>query len=423
MKRVNTVLLAAILLCSLLSPFSFAEEIGTDADADAYAELQAENDVHDWGEWSAARSSENTNPAVEISYCKICGAKGTRYRQSGMEFQPETPSFSDVKAGDYFYDPVIWAVKNEITNGTSESIFSPGKACTRAEAVTLMWRANGCEKPAGAANPFRDVADDAYYHDAVLWACSKNITKGVSGTEFDPNARCTRGQIVTFLWRLMGEEEANTTWELSDVDISEFYYMPVKWALRNNIAKGTEDIKFSPKALCTRAQIVTFLYRNHFNEDVNKVCQQEFIDLVASEVEKYAGSYGIKTHSAVIAQCILETGWGKSQLCIRYHNYFGIKCGSSWRGGRATIVKYKPNAEGVLVRRAADFRAYDSIDDGFKGYFSFLQNSRYRNLRGITNPYNYLKTILADGYTESSDYADRCYVYVTNYNLTKYDPR
>ena len=437
MKRISTILLSAVLLSGMMIPTASAADVcpenqtapdtvfqsGFDTVFDFNednAQLLEDTAAHDWMDWTVSK-----NPAKEMRTCRLCGATDTRYRQAGTEFQPAPPSpaFTDVNAKDYFYDPVVWAVRNEITQGTSETTFSPNKACTRAEAVTLMWRAFGDGSSTGAANPFRDVPDDAYYHDAILWACSKNITKGTSDSTFDPNARCTRGQIVTFLWRLMGDEEANTTWELMDVEESEFYYMPVKWVLRNNIAKGTTDLTFSPKSFCTRAEMTTFLYRTMFMSDVNKICQQEFIDMVAAEVAKFAPSYGIKSYSGVIAQCILETGWGKSQLAIRYHNFFGIKCGPSWGGKRATIVKYKPNAEGVLVRRSSEFRAYDSVDAGFEGYFKFVQSSRYRNVRGITDPYKYLKTILADGYTESYDYADRCYVYVTDYDLTRYDPK
>ena len=181
----------------------------------------------------------------------------------------ETPvdgnPFTDVAQGAYYYDCVLWAVKHDpqITNGTSASTFSPDKTCTRAQVVTFLWRANGCPEPEASGNPFTDVKPDAYYYKAVLWAVEKGITNGVSATAFGPDRGCTRGQVVTFLWRAAGQPvPTKTDNPFTDVKPDAYYYKAVLWAVEKGITKGTSAKKFSPENTCTRGQIVTFLYRD-----------------------------------------------------------------------------------------------------------------------------------------------------------------
>ena len=171
--------------------------------------------------------------------------------------------FVDVKSDDYFYDPVMWAVENGITLGTDETHFSPNATCTRAQVVTFLWRAKGSPEPVGANNPFKDVKSDDYYYKAVLWAVENGITAGTDPDRFSPNAGCTRAQVVTFLWRTEGEP-GNTLASnpFNDVKDGEYYYPAVMWAVENDITKGTTDVTFGPDETCTRAQIVTFLYRD-----------------------------------------------------------------------------------------------------------------------------------------------------------------
>ncbi len=169
--------------------------------------------------------------------------------------------FEDVKNSDYFDNPVLWAVKNKITEGTSENLFSPFKDCTRAEAVTFLWRVSGKEKVTGVQNPFKDVKSGSYYYDAVQWAVKNGITKGLTDDTFGPGDKCERGQIVTFLWRMKGMPAASATVSFEDVKDSAYYYPAVQWAVENGVTKGTSDTKFSPAEKCTRGQIVTFLYR------------------------------------------------------------------------------------------------------------------------------------------------------------------
>lgn len=168
--------------------------------------------------------------------------------------------FRDVKLGDYYYDAVKWAVENGITEGTSAETFSPGASCTRAQMVTFLWRAAGSPAPKSAANPFKDVSANDYYYAAVLWAVENGITSGTGADTFSPSATVTRGQTVTFLHRAAGSPLAGSS-AFDDVAANAYYAKAVAWAAENGITSGTGSGKFSPDAACTRAQIVTFLYR------------------------------------------------------------------------------------------------------------------------------------------------------------------
>ena len=169
--------------------------------------------------------------------------------------------FTDVPAGSYYEDAVIWAVDKGITTGTSATTFNPNGICTRAQAVTFLWRAAGSPAAKSAVMPFTDVKAGSYYYDAVLWAVEQGITKGTSDTMFSPDATCTRAQIVTFLWRSQKSPAAGTANPFADVKSTAYYADAVLWAVKENITKGTTNTTFSPDADCTRAQIVTFLYR------------------------------------------------------------------------------------------------------------------------------------------------------------------
>ena len=171
--------------------------------------------------------------------------------------------FTDVNDDSYYKDAVIWAVENGITKGISGTMFSPDAACTRAQAVTFLWRAAGSPSPKSGAMPFGDVAADAYYHDAVLWAVENGITKGTSDTTFSPDSKCTRAQIITFLWRAQKSPAVASVNVFTDVAADAYYADAVNWAVANGITSGTSAATFSPNADCTRAQIVTFLYRSH----------------------------------------------------------------------------------------------------------------------------------------------------------------
>ena len=174
---------------------------------------------------------------------------------------PQTGVFVDVATGSYYEDAVDWAVGNGITQGTDDTHFSPDGICTRAQAVTFLWRAAGSPKPETRTMPFADVPVGSYYYDAVLWAVENGIAKGTSDTTFSPNMICTRAQIVTFLWRSEKSPAAGTANPFADVKSDAYYADAVLWAVKENITKGTTSTTFSPNADCTRAQIVTFLWR------------------------------------------------------------------------------------------------------------------------------------------------------------------
>ena len=153
-----------------------------------------------------------------------------------------------------------------ITTGTDKNKFSPDESCTRAQVVTFLWRAAGSPEPTGTNNPFADVGKDEYYYKAVLWAVENGVTVGTGKNTFSPNEPCTRGQIVTFLWRSEGEPKPkSTTFAFTDVNSGDYFATPVLWAVGKGVTLGTSPTSFSPSDVCTRAQIVTFLYRDKTN--------------------------------------------------------------------------------------------------------------------------------------------------------------
>ena len=174
---------------------------------------------------------------------------------------PQTGVFVDVATGSYYEDAVDWAVENGITQGTDDTHFSPDGICTRAQAVTFLWRTAGSPEPETRTMPFTDVPVGSYYYDAVLWAVENGITNGTSDTTFSPNMTCSRAQIVAFLWRSEKSPAAGTANPFADVKSTVYYADAVLWAVKEDITKGTTNITFSPDADCTRAQIVTFLWR------------------------------------------------------------------------------------------------------------------------------------------------------------------
>lgn len=177
----------------------------------------------------------------------------------------QTMNFIDVKTTDYFYNSVKWAVGKNITNGTSSTTFSPYKSCTRAEIVTFLWRAAGSPEPTTTRNPFRDVnaVTHSSYYKAILWASQKGITSGTSATAFSPDQVCTRAQIVTFLYRYAGQPSGYYSNPFKDVGATSeaSYYKAILWAVGKGITTGTSATTFSPYASCNRAEAVTFLYR------------------------------------------------------------------------------------------------------------------------------------------------------------------
>lgn len=172
------------------------------------------------------------------------------------------PEFSDVPEGSFYYEPVMWAVDNGITNGTSDTTFSPGDTCLRAQVVTFLHRAAGNPAPTSSNNPFSDVKSGDFFYQPVLWAVEKGITNGTTATTFGSYANCNRAAVVTFLWRAAGSPDPESTSNpFMDVKTTDFFYKPVLWAVENGITNGVDATHFGPTADCNRAQVVTFLYR------------------------------------------------------------------------------------------------------------------------------------------------------------------
>lgn len=201
----------------------------------------------------------STTPAVYRKSCK-CGAAGEETFTDGALKDPE---FKDVPEDAYYYDPVMWAVGKGVTNGYGEAdTFAPDIDCTRGQIVTFLWRAAGSPEPASSEMSFDDVAESDFYYKAVLWAVENGITNGYGGADtFAPNVTCTRGQVVTMLNRYLGGKATNTGNPFDDVKEDAFYYDAVLWAAESGITTGTSATTFDPDATCTRGQIVTFLYR------------------------------------------------------------------------------------------------------------------------------------------------------------------
>lgn len=176
--------------------------------------------------------------------------------------QPPELTFTDVSVKAYYAEAVKWASENDITNGTGKYAFSPDNVCTRAQAVTFLWRASGCPMPQSTVVSFDDVDPEKYYFEAVQWAFEQGITDGTSATSFSPNAECTRAHIVTFIYRMHNAHSENTDTPFVDVAEGAYYAGAVAWAVSKGITNGSSHTTFSPSDSCTRAQIVTFLYRD-----------------------------------------------------------------------------------------------------------------------------------------------------------------
>lgn len=211
---------------------------------------------------------------ADLSKLTIRGEKGSPAEAfadaNGIPFEDvnEKPSpepvlhFEDVETDDYYYDPVCWAVRQGVTTGWTEKLFAPHMECTRAQFVTFLWRAMGKPEPSLLENPFLDMDEEDYYYDAVLWAVENGITSGMTETMFAPDEKCQRAQIVTFLWRMEESPKVEDSNPFIDVKSESYYYDAVLWAVNQGITTGWTENTFAPKMNCTRAQSVTFLYRD-----------------------------------------------------------------------------------------------------------------------------------------------------------------
>ena len=184
----------------------------------------------------------------------------TEYASVRVEPVLENP-FTDVPEGAFYYDPVLWAVEKGITTGATATTFNPGGDLLRTQVVVMLWRAAGMPEPESSENPFTDVKPADFYYKAVLWAVQSGITNGTSATTFGPTGVTNRAQVVTFLWRYLGQPEYGTENPFADVDAGSWYGAPVLWAVENGVTNGMSAAQFGVNANCNRAHMVTFLYR------------------------------------------------------------------------------------------------------------------------------------------------------------------
>lgn len=214
---------------------------------------------HDYDEGVITLEPTEEAEGEKTFTCQRCG--DTYVEPVPVITNPENP-FVDVVEGKFYYDSVLWAAENGITSGITPTEFRPGMACTRGHVVTFLWRAAGCPEPETEENPFTDVDEGRFYYKAVLWAAENGITAGITPTEFWPEETCTRGQVVTFLYRFAGAPEPSLTDNpFEDVDASRFYYKAVLWAVETGVTQGMKPNEFAPGGSCTRGHVVTFLYR------------------------------------------------------------------------------------------------------------------------------------------------------------------
>ena len=204
-----------------------------------------------------ALATENGKTMAEKAH-KL-GVELVEYITKDEALQPSV--FTDVKEGAYYVDAVNWAVDKKVTSGKTETTFAPNDSCTRAQAVTFLWRAAGSLEPTASEMTFTDVKADSYYDKAVLWAVENKITSGMSDTLFAPDATCSRSQIVTFLYRMQNSPESKAENPFTDVKADAYYANAVLWAVENGVTTGASATTFDPAGDCTRGQIVTFLYR------------------------------------------------------------------------------------------------------------------------------------------------------------------
>ena len=213
---------------------------------------------HAWDEGKVTTAPTTKKEGVRTFTCTRCETT----MAEPIDKLQGTVSFKDVDEKAYYAAAVEWAVAKNITKGTAADTFAPNDTCTRGQIVTFLWRAAGEPKPSGTQNPFTDVKQGDYWYDAVLWAVEQCITTGTSATTFSPNEGCTRGQVATFLWRYENKPTPAAKNPFEDVKKGAYYYDAVLWAVEADVTKGTSATTFAPNDTCTRGQIVTFLYRD-----------------------------------------------------------------------------------------------------------------------------------------------------------------
>ncbi len=302
--------------------------------------------------------------------------------------------FSDVASGAWYEEAVTWAVENNITTGMGNGLFAPGNTCIRAQVVTFLWRSQGEPQPKVSENPFTDVKETDYFYDAVLWAVENGVTTGLSATTFGPNSPCTRGQVVTFLWRSKGQPApAGSENPFTDVKDSDYFYDAVLWAVENGVTTGLSADAFGPTSPCTRGHVVTFLYRS---EDI-EAGETEWMPTGIS-YEGYVEGYGVV---------------GQLKLSYEYDNRGRITGASSADGSSRFSIEYSDNGRPASAVIDSPYleRSYKWIYDENKNVTASYENGEI--VFGQYCEYDEAGRILKEDYADENGYG---FSYVYTYN-------
>ena len=285
----------------------------------------------------------------------------------------DSGGFSDVPASAWYNDAVGWAVEEGVAEGTGDGIFSPDAGCTCAQIVTFIWRMAGSPEPSETSDAFHDLPEDAYYYDAMLWANEKGIISGTSEVTLSPDGPCTRAQAVTMLWRYAGADDGYTGY-FTDVPETAYYYQAVGWAINRYVADGTTLLEFGPDLPCTRAQIVTMLYRMQrtgseaLSGEVESVrientITEEELNLDAGEIAEFASIF---SRAALNDNSVPQMGEEQTSnpMYVVYVGYAGggedVFYGTE--AGATVIYKrtgtYGPGGPGFIAVRNAEMQSF-----------------------------------------------------------------
>ncbi|MBE6685906.1 MAG: hypothetical protein E7591_01590 [Ruminococcaceae bacterium] len=346
--------------------------------------------------------------------------------------------FTDVKESDWYYSSVLWAVQNGITSGTTATTFSPQMVCTRSQAVQFLWNAAGNPEPTTTKNPFTDVKSDAWYYKAVLWAVEKGITNGTSATTFAPDMKCSRSQIVTFLWNAQGKPTVEATNPFTDVKAKDWFYNSVMWAVENGITTGTSATTFAPVMKCSRSQIVTFICRSYSDAEFAIISQPVNYQMESSQEDatftvRVAGGTAPYTYTWYVLKDndeyteVHKTAAGKYTFSYEFSDYdfelyrnISVYCvisdvhGQSLKTVYVTVIsKDGSNASSPLtiITQPKNYQMQSSQEDA-----AFAVS-----VSGGVAPYTYTWYVFKDGGEESFVNTTTAVADTFKYNFSDYD--
>lgn len=358
---------------------------GTNSGA-IFVELSKEEHVHSYGSWTVVKVPTVDASGLQERTCSSCGKKEQQSIPK-LDKPSDNSPFRDVKKGDYYYDAVLWAVDNNVTAGLSATTFGPHADCTRGQVVTFLWRVSGQPEPSINTTTFKDVPRNAYYYKAVLWAVEKNITSGYNASTFGSEDKVTRAQFVTFLWRMKGQPEPSSiNTKFSDVAKGAYYYNAVLWASEKGVTAGYQGNSFAPDMTCSRAQVVSFLYRARNIAAVNNT----FIE--SNAIQKYAGNiYTSYPVEAGLGMIHVSAGTRSSEMIIHdgYIYYIPYELDEITDLHR---MKLDGSEDSILVRNVVTKDIYFTYDCRFYLYQDTLFYAAYNSSGSIVSQSINLKT-------------------------------